>query len=121
MCDSYHCILILYSVYEFACGALSLLFWCLSIVSGLHICMVLYSKMSSPSLIYVGFRDVARYCTHNITYCSWVLFSPTNKIMSLSGISFGLLTNNVAEYSSIIYLFLKDISVGIYHLDIKFD
>ena len=60
--------------------------------------------MSMSLQAYIGFVDGACCNTRNIFSASWVIYSPTDELVSMHGVSLGQTTNNVAEYSIVIEL-----------------
>ena len=77
--------------------------------------------MSTSFPTYIGFADGACCSTHNISSAAWVIYSPTNELISMHGLSLGQTTSNIAEYSAVIELFLESISFGIWSLIITLD
>ena len=60
--------------------------------------------MLNFSSTYIGYADGASHSTWNITSTSWVIFLPTNELVSLGGIYLGPSTNTIMEYSVVIEL-----------------
>jgi ribonuclease HI len=77
--------------------------------------------MSSDSEVFVGYADGASRHTRRLFSIAWVIFSPQGHLLSFGGICLGDTTNNVAEYSAIIELFLDALSLGISHLRVYID
>jgi ribonuclease HI len=69
---------------------------------------------SSPP--YIVFTDGASRSTRNIAFAPWAIYAPKNKLVSLRGVCLGRVTNNIAEYSVVIELFVDPISLEIHHL-----
>jgi hypothetical protein len=84
-------------------------------------CIVLGFQMSMSSLTYIGFIDGAIHSTQNLASTSWVIYAPTNELISLQGVCLGRATNNIAEYSAVIELFSDAISLGIRHFIVRLD
>ena len=62
---------------------------------------------------YISCADGAFRSTRNISSAAWVIYSPTNELVSMHGVSLGQTMNNVAEYSAVIELLSYVISFGI--------
>ena len=60
---------------------------------------------------YIGFVDGACHSTRNISSTAWVIYSPTDELVSMHGVSLGQMTNNIAEYSTVIELLSESISL----------
>jgi ribonuclease HI len=56
-----------------------------------------------------------------ISSSTWVIFSPTDQLVSSGGICLGPATNNVVEYSVVIELMSKSISLNIHRLVVHLD
>lgn len=76
------------------------------------------SKFSST---YIGFADGISRSTHNLSSATWVIYSPSNELVSIHGICLGQTTNNIVEYSIVIELLVDAITFGIHHLIIRLD
>ena len=70
---------------------------------------------------YIGFTDSACRNARNISSAAWVIYSPSNELVSMHGVSFSQTTNNIAEYSAVIELLSKSISFGIQSLIVRLD
>ena len=77
--------------------------------------------MSTSLQAYIGFTDGACRSTQNISSAAWVIYSPTDELVSMHGVSLGQTTNNVAEYSAMIELLSDAISFFIRHSIIRLD
>ena len=77
--------------------------------------------MSTPLQTYIGFTDGACRSTQNISSTAWVIYSPSNELVSMHGVSLGQTTNNIAEYSVVIELLSESISFGIRRLIVRLD
>jgi ribonuclease HI len=77
--------------------------------------------MSESSLPYIGFADGASRSTRNLASAAWVIYTPTNELVSLQGVCLGHATNNIAEYSVVIELLVDVILLGIHHLIVRLD
>jgi ribonuclease HI len=77
--------------------------------------------MSESSLPYIGFADGASRSTQNLASAAWAIYAPTNELVSLRGVCLGRVTNNIAEYSAIIELFVDAILLRIRHLVVQLD
>ena len=70
---------------------------------------------------YIGFADGACHSTWNISSAAWVIYSPTDELVSMHGVSLCQTTKNIAEYRIIIELLFDAISFGIRRLIIRLD
>ena len=70
---------------------------------------------------YIGFANGACHSTQNISSTAWVIYSPTDELVSIHGVSLGQTMNNIVEYSAIIELLSEAISFGIWSLIIRLD
>ena len=77
--------------------------------------------MSTSLQTYVGFADGACLSTRNISSTAWVIYSPSDELVSMHGVSLGQTTNNIAEYSAVIELLSESILFGIRSLIFRFD
>ena len=77
--------------------------------------------MSTPLQTYFGFADGACRSTQNISSATWVIYSPSDELVSMHGVSLGQTTNNIAEYSAVIELLSESISFGIRSLIVRLD
>jgi ribonuclease HI len=72
---------------------------------------------SSPP--HIGFVDGARCSTQSLASAAWVIYAPTNELISLRGVCLDRATNNIAEYSTVIELLIDAILLDICHLVIR--
>jgi ribonuclease HI len=70
---------------------------------------------------YVGFVDGAIHSNQNLASIAWVIYTPTDELISLHGIFLGRATNKIVEYSAFIELLTEAISLGIRHLVFRLD
>ena len=77
--------------------------------------------MSTFSSIHFGFADGASRYTRNLASAAWVVYSPTDELLSSGGVYLGPATNNVAEYRAIVGLLTEAISLGITQLIVYLD
>ena len=70
---------------------------------------------------YIGFADGACRSTRNISSTAWVIYSPSDELVSMHGVSLGQTTNNIVEYSAVIELLSKSRSFGIQSLIVRLD
>ena len=77
--------------------------------------------MSESSLPYIGFVDGASRSTQNLASAAWEIYAPTNELVSLRGVCLDRVTNNIAEYSTVIELLIDVILLGIRHLVVRLD
>ena len=79
------------------------------------------SQMLMPLQTYIGFTDGACRSTQNISSAAWVIYSPSDELVSMNGVSLGQTTNNIAEYSAVVELLSESISFGIQSLIVRLD
>ena len=77
--------------------------------------------MSTSLQTYIGFVDGVCHSTRNISFMAWVIFSPTDELVSIHGICLGQTTNNIEEYNTVIELLSDDITFGIRRWIIRLD
>ena len=77
--------------------------------------------MSTFLQTYIYFSHGTCRSTQNISSAAWVIYAPTNELVSIHGICLGQTTNNIAEYSVVIELLSDSISFGIQRLIIRLD
>jgi len=77
--------------------------------------------MSTPFQPYIGYADGACRSTQNVSSAAWVIYSPSDELVSMHGVSLGQTTNNIAEYSAVIELLTESISFGIRRLIVRLD
>ena len=77
--------------------------------------------MSTPPQTYIGFADGTCRSTRNISSAAWVIYSPSDELVSMHGVSLGQTTNNIAEYSAVIKLLSESIPFGIRSLIVRLD
>ena len=77
--------------------------------------------MSTFSSIHTRFVDGASHYTWNLASAAWVVYPPTDDLLSLGGVYLGPATNNVAEYCAVIGLLTKAISLGVTQLIANLD
>ena len=77
--------------------------------------------MSTFSSIHVRFADGASRYARNLASAAWVVYSPTDELLSSGGIYLGPATNNVAEYRAVIGLLTEALSLGITQLIVNLD
>lgn len=85
------------------------------------ILVLLVWQMSTPHQTYIGFADGACRSTRNISSTAWVIYSPSDELVSMHGVSLGQTTNNIAEYSAVVELLSESISFGIRRLIVRLD
>jgi len=78
-------------------------------------------QMPEESLIYFGFNDGTSRHTRHLESTTWVIYSPSRKLVSARGAYLGETTNNVVEYSVFIEILWDALSYGIYHLQVFMD
>ena len=77
--------------------------------------------MSTSLQTYIGFVDGSCRSTRNVSSAAWVIYSPSDELVSMHGVSLGQTTNNIAEYSAVIELLFESISFGIRSLIVRLD
>ncbi len=77
--------------------------------------------MSTFSSIHVGLADGASHYAQNLASVAWVVYSPTDELLSSGGIYLGPATNNVAEYHAVIGILTEALSLGITQLIVNLD
>ena len=77
--------------------------------------------MSTSLQMYIRFADGACRSTWNISSAAWVIYLPTDELVSIHGVSLGQTTNNIAKYNAVIELLSKTISFGIRSLIFRLD
>ena len=70
---------------------------------------------------YIGFANGACRNTQNISSAAWVIYSPSDELVSMHGVCLDQTTNNIAEYSAVIELLPESISFGIQSLIVRLD
>jgi len=77
--------------------------------------------MSTSLQTYIGFADGACRNTRNISSATWVIYSPSDELVSMHGVSLDQTTNNIVEYSAVIELLPESISFWIQSLIVRLD
>lgn len=77
--------------------------------------------MSTSSSIHIGFIDGASRYTRNLASAAWVIYSPTDELLSSRGIYLRHANNNVAEYHVVIGLLTEAIYLNITQLIVNLD
>ena len=77
--------------------------------------------MSLEPFTFLGYVDGANHGSWSITSTAWVIFTPSSQVLSSGGSFLGLVTNNVAEYSTSIELIVKANTLVIQQIIIKLD
>ena len=77
--------------------------------------------MMLESIIYTGFANGASHHTLNLASIAWVIYEPSDQLLSSGSTCLGPSTNNITEYSAIVELLLDAISHGIQHLVVDLD
>ena len=60
-----------------------------------------------------GFADGASRHTRNLASVAWVLRYPSGQLLVSRGVCIGPASNNIAEYTAVIYLLSEAISLGV--------
>jgi len=84
-------------------------------------CFSLDLQMSTFPQTYIGFVDGASHSTQNLYSVAWVIYSPSDEIVSIHGICLGQATNNITEYSIVIELLSYAITFGIRRFIVRLD
>jgi ribonuclease HI len=77
--------------------------------------------MLPPPTYHIGYANSASRWTQNLASTAWALYTPSHKMLHLSGICLGSATNNQAEYTVIIGLLTDAQQHHIHHLSIFLD
>ena len=77
--------------------------------------------MSTPLQTFIGYADGACRSTRNISSATWVIYSPSDELVSMNGVSLGQTMNNIAGYSAVVELLSESISFGIRSLIVRLD
>ena len=77
--------------------------------------------MSTIPPFHIGYDEGANRSSHNVTFVSWVIFSPSNEFLDFGGIFLSRATNNIAEYEVVIELMTNASSLGIHSLVVQLD
>ena len=56
-----------------------------------------------------------------MSFMAWVIYSPTDEVVSIHGICLGQTTNNIPEYNVVIQLLFDAITFGIQRFIIRLD
>lgn len=70
---------------------------------------------------YVSIADGACHSTRNLSFIALASYDSNGELVKLQGICLGWTTNNHIEYSAVIELLSKAISLGIRELILKLD
>ena len=68
-----------------------------------------------------GFADGASRHTRNLASAAWVLHYPSSQLLVSRGVCIGPASNNIAEYTAVIYLLSDAISLGVDSLVVFLD
>lgn len=77
--------------------------------------------MSEFPQTYIGFVDGTSHSSENLSFATWVIYSPNDELVYIHGICLGQIMNNIAEYSEIIEILSDSITFGIQHLIVRLD
>ena len=77
--------------------------------------------MTTSLQTYIGFADGAFHSTRNISSAAWVIYSPSDELVSMHGVSLGQKKNNIEEHSAVIELLSESISFWIQSLIVRLD
>ena len=77
--------------------------------------------MTLESIIYTGFVDGVSRHTLNLVAVAWVIYEPSDQLLSSGSACLGPSTNNIVEYSAITELLLDAMSYGIQHMVVHLD
>lgn len=77
--------------------------------------------MSTSLQTYIGFADGACHNTRNISSTAWVIYSLSDELVSMHGVSLSQTTKNIAECSAVIELLFESISFWIWSLIVRLD
>ena len=76
--------------------------------------------MLTPSF-FIRYGDGAIRSTRNLASSTWALYNSDGELFASSGICLGQVTNNIVEYSVVVELLTKAISLNIQHLIVRLD
>ena len=68
-----------------------------------------------------GFADGASRHTRNLASAAWVLHYPSGQLLVSRGVCIGPASNNIAEYTAVVYLLSEAISLGVDSLVVFLD
>ena len=68
-----------------------------------------------------GFADGASRHTRNLASAAWVLHYPSGQLLVSRGVCIGPASNNIAEYTTVVYLLSEAISLGVDSLVVFLD
>ena len=94
---------------------------CVFVVILAYLGFTLGVQMLMPLRTYIGFADGACRSTRNISSAAWVIYSPSDELVSMHGVSLGQTTNNISKYSAVIELLSESFSFGIRRLIVRLD
>jgi hypothetical protein len=60
--------------------------------------------MPEESSFYIGYIDSFNHHSQNLASSAWVIYSPTNQLVSIGGLCLRETTNNIVEYRFVIEL-----------------
>ena len=70
---------------------------------------------------FIGVADGAHRYTLNLAFVAWVLYSPTNDLVSLGGILLGPSTNNLVEYQDVVGLLMEALDNDVREIRVYLD
>ena len=62
---------------------------------------------------HLSFADGASRHTRNLASVAWVLHYPSGQLLVSRGVCIGPASNNIAEYTAVVYLLSEAISLGV--------
>ena len=68
-----------------------------------------------------GFADGASRHTHNLASVAWVLHHPSGQLLVSRRVCIGPASNNIVEYTTVVYLLSEAISLGVDSLVVFLD
>lgn len=84
-------------------------------------CFALDLQILTFHQTYIGFFDGASRSSQNLSSTTWVIYSPSDELVSIHGICLGQTTNNILEYSIVIELLFDAMIFGIQCLIVRLD
>ena len=78
-------------------------------------------QMDPISDRYIGFANGVSRWSPNLALATWVIYSPSHKLIHIDGICMGTETNNQAEYNGVNGLLVTALQLGVHCLNVFLD
>ena len=78
-------------------------------------------QVVSDVMSHFGFADGASRHTQNLASTAWVLHYPSGQLLVSRGVCIGPASNNIEEYTGVVYLLSEAISLGVDSLVVFLD